>query len=39
MSIASRQTHQGCYIKFGQFIASLVRILPDEWTGTLRYCE
>lgn len=30
------QLHGGVYVKFGQYVASLVRIIPEEYTDTLR---
>jgi predicted unusual protein kinase regulating ubiquinone biosynthesis (AarF/ABC1/UbiB family) len=34
--LALCQLHGGVWNKFGQFIASLVKILPDEYTDTLK---
>lgn len=31
------QTHGGCFVKAGQYLSSLVKILPDEYTDTLRH--
>lgn len=30
------QLHGGVFVKFGQYVASLVRIIPEEYTETLR---
>ena len=37
--LAVCQAHGGVYTKAGQYISSLVKILPDEFTDTLRVLQ